>query len=77
LAFEDRIFGVFKFVGIGDKEEKTFSEVESITGDMATKGRGLFSFKNNEFCDGVKLESLESTLVRFVNELFANLVIEI
>ena len=72
FSLANRIFGVCKLVGMGDKEEKTFSEVESITGDMATKGRGLFSFENNKVCAGVELESLETTLVRFVNELIAN-----
>ena len=72
FSFGDKILGVCKFVGIGDKEEKTSSEVESITGDMAKNGRGLFPSKDNEVSNGVKLESLEPTLVKFVNELFTN-----
>ena len=45
IDWADKLLGVCRFVGIGDKEEKTSSEVESITGDVATKGRRLFSFK--------------------------------
>jgi len=51
FSIGDKIFGVCKFVEIGDKEEKTSSEVESISGDMATKGRGLFRGDNDWVAD--------------------------